>query len=96
MIKIFKSLVAGGVLCAAGIAGAAEPVQLTEAQMDSVSAAGQRSWATGSASSLFGTAYARTDTYAVQAGPVRITRASALSVATGFGSSATASAGSAF
>lgn len=94
--KILRSLIAGGMLCGGVAANAAEPLQLSEAQMDSVSAGAQNSWATGTASSLVGTAYARSSTYAYSSGPVRITRASALSVATGIGSSATASAGSSF
>lgn len=94
--KILRCLLAGGMLCAGTIAGAAEPLQLSEAQMDSVSAGAQNSWATGTASALVGTAYARSSTSAYSSGPVRTTRASALSVATGIGASATASAGSSF
>lgn len=85
-----------GALLSAGAAGAAPPLQLTDEQMDSVAAAGQSSVAAGYASALVGTAYVKANTSAYSNGPVRITRASALSVATGVGARASASAASTF
>lgn len=92
----WASAVAGVLISAASLASAAEPLQLTESQMDGVSAGAQMSYSTGTASALIGTAYSRSSTSAVASGPVRITRASTLSLATGFGVTATSSAGSTF
>lgn len=94
--KALASAIAAGLLCAAGLASAAEPMQLTESQMDSVSAGGQSSVAYGTASAWYGTAYVKVSTSAYQNGGLRTTRASALSVATGFGASAHSSAASTF
>ncbi|WP_147376936.1 hypothetical protein [Noviherbaspirillum saxi] len=93
--KAFLPMLMGSLFSVSDLACAVEPMQLTESQMDTVSA-GQTSAAVGSASSLFGTAHVRATTYAYSGGSVRITRAGALSVATGFGSLASASAGSSF
>ena len=91
----FTPMLAAALICAAGLASAAEPMQLTESQMDAVSA-GQVSVASGSALSWYGTASSQATTSAYSRWPVRVTSASAISVATGFGSLATASASSTF
>jgi hypothetical protein len=91
----FTPVLAVGLVLVAGLASASEPMQLTESQMDAVSA-GQVSVASGSALSWYGTASSQATTSAFSQWPVRITNASAISVATGFGARATASAGSSF
>lgn len=93
--KVIISVLTGTLMSVAGLAGAAEPVQLSETQMDSVSA-GQQSAAAGSASALLGTAFVGVTTTAFESGPVRITSASALGVALGTGSQATTVAESTF
>lgn len=94
--KAIISVLTGTMMSIAGVASAAEPMQLSEAQMDSVSAGVQQSVATGSASAVLGTAFAGARTAAFASGPVRITTASALGVALGVGAGATTSAGSSF
>lgn len=91
----FAPALVASLFFASGLASAAEPMQLTDSQMDAVSA-GQWSVASGSAFSWYGTASSQATTSAYSRGPVRITSASAIGVAIGFGSGATAAAGSSF
>jgi len=94
--KSFAFALTAAMLALSGAAGAAEPIQLSEAQMDAVSAGVQRSTAAATASARIGTASARASTSAYASGPVRITQASALGVALGFGATANAVAGSTY
>jgi hypothetical protein len=79
---------------AASTAGAAEPLQLSDAQLDLVAAGVQSSIATSSASAVLGLASTQASTFALSAGPVRMTQASATGLALGFGATANAAAGS--
>ena len=94
--KSFSFALALAMLALSGVAAASEPVQLSEAQMDSVSAGVQSSTAAATAAARFGTASASARTSAFVSGPVRITQASALGVALGFGATANAVAGSTY
>lgn len=65
MKKTLSALAATALLSAAGLAGAAEPVQLTESQMDTVSA-GATSIATGTFFAGLGAGYSNSSTGTVQ------------------------------
>lgn len=86
----------GLLLCAAAAASAAEPVTLTDKQMDSVSAGYQRSYSDASASALFGFATTASQTTAYSNGPVSLTSSTSTGLAGGIGASAGAGAGTVF
>lgn len=93
---LFALLALGGTAAvAADLDAARGPVQLSESQMDRVTA-GQYSWATGSASALSGIIRSSSRTTAVGAGPLRFTSATNSSFAFGFGTDANAQAESGF
>lgn len=97
MKKTITALAATALVSVAGFASAAEPVQLTDSEMDTVSA-GQSSWATSSGFALIGTVASGADTEAwvrYRNGTVtKYTAASAATLSSGFLVTATASSGS--
>lgn len=97
MKKFLTAASAAALLGFAGIASAAEPVQLTDSQMDAVSA-GQSSVATSGGFAGFGTVASGADTNAYvryRCGTVtKYTAASAATISSGVVVGATASAGS--
>ncbi|RJF92502.1 hypothetical protein [Noviherbaspirillum saxi] len=99
MKKVLTTIAASTLMSLGGLASAAEPVQLSDSQMDSV-AAGQTSIATTSGFALIGTVAsgADTSTYArYRWGSVtKVTTASSASLASGVFVATTASAGSSF
>lgn len=95
-VWLFTMLALGGGAAYAGEASTVqEPMQLSENQLDRISA-GQQSWAFGSASALYGSIGSSSRSSAIAAGPLRYTSASNSSYAFGFGTSANAKAGSSF
>lgn len=87
----------GGLLCcAAGVASAAEPVTLTDQQMDGVSAGSQQSYSSAFASALLGFATTASQTNAFSSGLIKWTGATSTGVAAGFGAGALAGAGTIF
>lgn len=93
---LLRAAVTGLLLGAASVASAAEPVTLTDRQMDSVSAGYQRSYSSASASALAGFATAGSQTTAFSNGPVKVTGSTSAGVAAGIGAGATANAGTVF
>jgi hypothetical protein len=97
MNKIHVLSTFAGLMLAAGVcstAGAAEPLLLSDEQLDAVAAGLQSSTATSSASAVLGLASARASTFGISAGPVRMTQASGMALALGTGATANATAGS--
>lgn len=76
--------------------GAAEPLRLSDSQMDSVAAGVQTSYAGGSASAWYGIVRSWSQASTASSGPVHYTTASSLNFAIGTGTTATAYAGSTF
>ena len=84
-------------LGAAGLANAAEPLALTDHQMDAVSAGWSVSSTVGAtAYALWGAAGSGSQTHAIVAGPVAVTGASAQGVSIGIGAFANSGALSIF
>lgn len=100
MKKTLTAIAAGVLLSAGGLASAAEPVQLTDSQMDNVAAGGMQSLATTSGFALFGTVASGAETGAIvkyRWGSVtKATYASSATISTGVLVTATATAGSSF
>lgn len=90
------SVFAASLLALASAANAAEPMPLSDTQMDSVTAGALSSTATSAASVAAGTVFVRASTSTYFSGPYRSTQASALGVALGTGASANASTHSAY
>ena len=99
MKKILTAVAAGALMSLGGLASAAEPMQLTDNQMDSV-AAGQVSAATTSGFAVVGVVASGADTAAfLRVTPfsvTRVTTASAATISSGFLVGARASAASSF
>lgn len=100
MKKTLTALAAGVLLSAGGVASAAEPVQLSDSQMDTVAAGGMESVATTSGFALIGTVAsgAETGAYAryTWGSVTKKTYASSATIASGVLVVSTASAGSSF
>lgn len=100
MKKTLTALAAGILMSAGGLASAAEPVQLTDSQMDNVAAGGMESIATTSGFALFGTVASGAETGAVVrytwGSVTKRTYASSATISSGLLVTATASAGSSF
>ena len=99
MKKILVAIAAGGLMSLGGLASAAEPVQLTDNQMDSV-AAGQASWAFTRGSAEIGVVASGAETRSFErvtaTSTIRVTSASAATIASGIDVHASAAAGSSF
>ena len=99
MKRTLAAIATGTVLSIGGIASAAEPVQLTDTQMDAV-AAGQYSHASSGGSAWIGIVFSTADSGSYSSSnwcyTVKVTNASAGTLSFGAGASAHASAGSGF
>ena len=99
MKKVLTAIAAGALMSLGGLASAAEPVQLTDNQMDSV-AAGQTSVATTAGFAAIGVVASAANTSAYQRVTpftlTRVTTASAATISAGVLVGATASAASTF
>jgi len=95
MKKTLAAIAAGALLSIGGFASAAEPMQLTDNQMDTISA-GQSSWASSGGHAIFGVVATGADSSSASYfhGAVKVTNASTATIALGFGVGAGASAGS--
>jgi hypothetical protein len=83
MKKVTGSLVAGLLLAGAGLANAAEPVALTDSQMDSVAAGAIGSISFGASAALLGFAASASTTSAVVTATSYTTSASSAALAAG-------------
>lgn len=100
MKKTITTLAAGLLMSAAGLASAAEPVQLSDSDMDKVAAGAMQSVATTSGFALFGTVASGAETGAYVryswGSVTKKTYASSATISSGILVTATASAGSSF
>jgi hypothetical protein len=93
--KIMTSVIAGLLLACAGLANAAEPVALTDSQMDSVAAGATFAVAGATASALYGFAASAATTRSISFGLLDASSATAAGVAFGIGARTSAFAASA-
>ncbi|MGV8899418.1 MAG: hypothetical protein ACOH2B_09295 [Burkholderiaceae bacterium] len=94
--KLIPTALGGLLLACAGVASAAEPLMLSDSQMDAVSAGAQVSISYANASALIGVATAGTTTNATKFGYwYKSTSASGAALAIGYKVQATSASGSA-